>query len=625
MAVIAEGQITLAKVESGRTVSAYKRTADSTTPTTPTSTDSFPTGWTAAPSGVNKDYPYEFVSQSLLIGDTYGTWSTPAVCAVYTAVQTVSIYKLTSTNTAPATPTGGGTSIPSGWSATIPQFTTSNPYVFISQTTLEGNTYGNWSAPVLYTYDPTNDDAMFAVLTDSGNKVGIFSSGTVSGSTKLFVNADYIRAGKLVVKDAQENIIFQADIDNNSTNLAGWIAAHGRFYSGSGSSYVELNSDSSDPHAIMAGGSTSANARFLLGKDGSLTLKDSNGDRALFFDSDKRSFVFNGVLGSGATYTDSLYAEQGNVADITVSRLDTGDYIARYLTRNIADLNHVRITSDSSGLPHIYLLASAVKRYYASGTGRERLTNSSGTELYWTDELMTATTTSATAYPAYIGVTTLKNPYNESMYWSQNISGATITDGYPYINGVRVYTTGTNTGYPVKVWDYDDQNKADLTFVLNTSNGYYEPRLVLGAGDQNGTARGYIYKGANGLDIVYDRGNAAGELALRLNESGNVQKSLTSNGTTIQGAIAGMLIFENLTVSESSWSEEATPTFTSYPYAAQLTCQGATSAMGGEVIFSPDDVGSGKLATAAQSGTNRVTIYASEPIDVTVLRIELRF
>ena len=356
-----------------------------------------------------------------------------------------------------------------------------------------------------------------------------------------------------------------------------------------------------------------------------LAFKDGNGNDVLYYDREKGTFVFDGSLGADAVFTDSLYAEQGNVADLTVNRLDTGDYIKRYFTRDISDLNHIQILSDSSNLPHIYLVASSVKKSYEAGDGWERLTNTSGEALYWTDELMTTVTLESTEYPAYIAVTTLTNPYGEPVYWSQDISEATITDGYPYIDGTRVYTTATNTGYPVTIWDYASQNKADLTFVFNSDSGYYEPRFVLGAGDQLGTSKGYIYKGANGLDIRYDRSNQRGELSIHLNDSGEITKSLTDSGNTIQGAVQGTLVFENVSVTASSWTLEATPTFASYPYAAVLTCTGATSAMGGEVIFSPDDVESGKLASAAKSDTDTVTIYATEPMTITVLRIELRF
>lgn len=391
-----------------------------------------------------------------------------------------------------------------------------------------------------------------------------------------------------------------------------------------GESYYGTKITREDGLVIEKTDGTDIEASVTLNAD-ELAFKDGNGNDVLYYDREKGTFVFDGSLGADAVFTDSLYAEQGNVADLTVNRLDTGDYIKRYFTRDVSDLNHIQILSDSSNLPHIYLVASSVKKSYEAGDGWERLTNTSGEVLYWTDELMTTATLESTEYPAYIAVTTLINPYGESVYWSQDISEATITDGYPYIDGVRVYTTATITGYPVTIWDYASQNKADLTFVLNPDSGYYEPRFVLGAGDQLGTSKGYIYKGANGLDIRYDRSNQRGELSIHLNDSGEITKSLTDSGDTIQGAVQGTLVFENVSVTASSWTLEATPTFTSYPYAAVLTCTGATSAMGGEVIFSPDDVESGKLASAAKSDTDTVTIYATEPMTITVLRIELRF
>lgn len=364
-------------------------------------------------------------------------------------------------------------------------------------------------------------------------------------------------------------------------------------------------------------------AKVTLNAD-EMVFEDTNGDPVLYFDAEQGTFVFDGILGASALYTDSLYAEQGDVADLTVNRLDTGNYISRYLSRNISDLNHIKISQDSYGMPHVYLMTSAVKRAYASADGYERLTNSNGVNLYWTDELMTSTTTDATAYPAYIAVTTLTNPYGEAVYWSQDISGATITDGYPYVDGVRIYTTTDDTGYPVIVWEYESQPKIDLTFMQGTS-GYYEPRIVLGAGDAYGTSKGYIYKGQNGLDIIYDRSDAAGELSLHLSDTGYIKKTLSNNGYTATGNVEGNLSYEDLYVSSSDWSLEDPPTFAQYPYAATIPCYGATPDMGGEVIFSPDDVVSGKLASAARSGVGTLTVFAKTPISATILRVDLRF
>lgn len=390
-----------------------------------------------------------------------------------------------------------------------------------------------------------------------------------------------------------------------------------------GQSYYGTTISRSKGLEIVKTNGVTEQAKVTLNAD-EMVFEDGDGNPVLYFDAAKGTFVFDGLLGASAIYTDSLYAEQGDVADLTVNRLDTGNYIARYLTRNISDLNHIQITTDSYGLPHIYLMTSKVKKAYASADGYERLTNSNGDELYWTDELMTETTDEETEYPAYIAVTAMTNPYGEAVYWSQNISGATITDGYPYVDGVRVYTTTEDTGYPVTVWDYDSQAKVDLTFVMGSS-GFYEPRIILGSGDNYGTSKGYIFKGQSGLDIVYDRSDAAGALALRLNDNGGIQKSLTTSNGTVQGTVAGMLIFENLYVGTSDWTLESPATFATYPYAATLTCTGADATMGGEVIFNPDDISTGSLATAAQSGANTVTIYASEPMAVTVLRVELRF
>ena len=64
-------------------------------------------------------------------------------------------------------------------------------------------------------------------------------------------------------------------VDATSGSIANWVISTNSLYAGSGSTYVELNSDSNSP-AIMAGGETVETAKFIVNKDGSMSAKSGD-------------------------------------------------------------------------------------------------------------------------------------------------------------------------------------------------------------------------------------------------------------------------------------------------------------------------------------------------------------
>ena len=70
------------------------------------------------------------------------------------------------------------------------------------------------------------------------------------------------------------------------------------------------------------------------------------------------------------------------------------------------------------------------------------------------------------------------------------------------------------------------------------------------------------------------------------------------------------IVVNNVSVATSAWG--ASSTYTDYPYEASVTVTGCTTNHVPEVIFSVTDAVSGTFAPICVSGTNKVTIYATE-------------
>lgn len=184
----------------------------------------------------------------------------------------------------------------------------------------------------------------------------------------------------------------------------------------------------------------------------------------IYFDPLKGDYVFDGALGADAVFTDSLYAEQGDIAELTVDRLSTSKRVRLYNLQNTSDDNYIMIQDN-------YLK-------FMTGTVIED-ENDPGTYL----------TEQAT------------NRYNQGLYW-QREPDSYNAQGYPLDeDGAQIYATTDVTDWPVMVYQYDELVKAQFAF--ESESGTYVPILTLGAGDENGRNKGFIHKSADGLDITY--------------------------------------------------------------------------------------------------------------------------
>lgn len=161
---------------------------------------------------------------------------------------------------------------------------------------------------------------------------------------------------------------------------------------------------------------------------------------------------------SGQLSADALYSALGEIADLSVNRLSTSRRVVKYLAGDTTDDNFIRVAEQS-----LEFVAGIAK----------------------------STTEQA------------KNPNGELIYWEADPTGASIgSDGYPYANGERIFTTTKQTNWPVMVYQYEEQVKRAISF--QSDGQYYYPVDVFGAGDNNGKQRGYLVKRQNSLELTYE-------------------------------------------------------------------------------------------------------------------------
>lgn len=161
---------------------------------------------------------------------------------------------------------------------------------------------------------------------------------------------------------------------------------------------------------------------------------------------------------SGQLSADALYSALGEIADLSVNRLSTSRRVVKYLAKDTTDDNFIRVAEQS-----LEFVAGIAK----------------------------STTEQA------------KNPNGELIYWEADPAGASIgSDGYPYANGERIFTTTKRSNWPVMVYQYEEQVKRAISF--QSDGQYYYPVDVFGAGDTNGKQRGYLVKRQNSLELTYE-------------------------------------------------------------------------------------------------------------------------
>ena len=163
------------------------------------------------------------------------------------------------------------------------------------------------------------------------------------------------------------------------------------------------------------------------------------------------------VTVSGQLSADALYSSMGDIAKLRVDSLSTSRRIPKYLASDTSDDNYIDIEDK-----HIRLM-----RGVTDGSSEQA-----------------------------------RNPNGELIYWEADISDASIgSDGYPYKNGVRIFTTNEATDYPVMVYVYEDFVRREMTF---NDDEYKTPIDVFGHGyglSDPDRGKGFIQKNNDSFNI----------------------------------------------------------------------------------------------------------------------------
>lgn len=205
--------------------------------------------------------------------------------------------------------------------------------------------------------------------------------------------------------------------------------------------------------------------------------------RRIYFDPVKGDYVFDGALGADAVFTESLYAELGYVSELTVDRLTTSRRVRKFLLGDTSDDNYIDIRDN-----YVRWITGSV--HSASGLMTEN------TDPLWAEDgsyLITET--------EIVETVQVVNRYGQPLYWQREIISVNA-NGYPFDeNNKQIYATTEATEWPVLAYYYDEQVKSEYAF--NQDGQYYVPQIVLGAGDENGNSRGYVYKRQTDLLMRY--------------------------------------------------------------------------------------------------------------------------
>ena len=194
----------------------------------------------------------------------------------------------------------------------------------------------------------------------------------------------------------------------------------------------------------------------------------------IYFDPVKGDYIFDGVLGADAVFTDSLYAEMGDVSELTVDRVSTSKRVLLWGKQDSSDDNYLQIQDHE---------IQFITGHVDDPTQKVQATNRNGSSLYWQKE---------------------PDSYD--------------SDGYPQDeDGKRIYATTEDTGHPIYTYVYTELVKA--SFAFDDESGTYVPMLTLGAGDTNGNTKGILHKAADAFDISFTDSNG-NEQSIVMNSAG---------------------------------------------------------------------------------------------------------
>lgn len=141
---------------------------------------------------------------------------------------------------------------------------------------------------------------------------------------------------------------------------------------------------------------------------------------------------------SNSVVTKSLYAERGDIAQLTVDWLSTSKKVMKYLNQDTTDDDYIE--AHEQGI-----------------------------------ELKTASVVMSDNTPV---TEVLKDRYGNQLYWQKDITYAEIVDGFPYVNGKQVYMDTEVTDYPARVYKYTTATKMRINF--EEAGGVIVPKITMG-------------------------------------------------------------------------------------------------------------------------------------------------
>lgn len=196
---------------------------------------------------------------------------------------------------------------------------------------------------------------------------------------------------------------------------------------------------------------------------------------------------------SNSVVTKSLYAERGDIAQLTVDWLSTSKKVMKYLNNDTTDDNYIEAHEQGMELK----TASVVK------LGDTPLTEA------------------------------LKDRYGNQLYWQKDISYAEIIDGFPYVNGKQVYMDTEVTDYPARVYKYTTATKMRINF--EEVGGVIVPKITMG--DVIITDGDVTVGGASVVDLAQRLSAAEGlivDLAQRLSAAEGLITNLADRVTALE-------------------------------------------------------------------------------------------
>ena len=148
--------------------------------------------------------------------------------------------------------------------------------------------------------------------------------------------------------------------------------------------------------------------------------------------------IITQTIVSNSVVTKSLYAERGDIAQLTVDWLSTSKKVMKYLSGDTSDDDYIEIHEQGIELKS----ASVVMSDNAPLT--EALFDRNG----------------------------------NALYWQKDVAYAEIIGGFPYVNGKQIYMDTEVTDYPVRVYKYAATSKMLINF--EQVDGVNVPKITMG-------------------------------------------------------------------------------------------------------------------------------------------------